>query len=516
MLDALRSRAPGQWSSNVLELARHFTSAIYLAVNTKSNQLAACSRKIFEMDPDEPDAKTQLSYRDPAVQIFEKPNTDDSGSDIMYQVNLQLDLTGFALVWKPLDGLVPHEQYVIPTATVFPLPQSQGYENGAYRVLPLYPYGPFTTLPSYQSAAGAIIPAEQIIRIKNSSPMLRYDGYSMLTALSLQIDTIDGIDTARKNTQARGIDPSLVMNFDPKFYNTKDEGLLRRLRAQLEAIYAGPENVGKILFNPYGTSTSVLSGKPTDMAWQDGWSQLVDFVMAACGVPKSVAGMESVTSFSTLFAQLKQFFLFSLKPTIQKAAGKFNRFLLHEHFGDDLFLEMEPEKITDEDMLEKQLTADGNLGIRTLNEFRKLRGLPLWTPELSAKAKMGNEGDMLWSSKGPVQLMNDAAKDKGPGGVPSAGVLDDLLGGGKKQNPNGGGGAGGDGSGGDRPEGMPDKNPQESESSRPRPVGSIGALGPRKSIIAAMDRYGSFLSREARDLWEDANKNGHAMAGTDD
>jgi len=434
LLAALRSRAPGQWSQNLLELSRHFSSAIFLAVNTLANQ-AAAEHRVYERDPDEPESKTQLPHSDPLCRLLEDPNSDDSTGDLLYQITQQLSLTGISLTWMPRnnDLDVPSELYSIPSCTAFPLPQSAGYPNGAYRILPLY--GPFTTLPNYRSAAGAIIPADQVIRIKNHHPILRYDGYAVLTALSLQIDTIEAIDRSRWNTQQKGVDSSIAMGFDPQVFNP-DETDLNRLRVQLEALYAGPANVGKILFNPYGTTITKLSNTPMEMAWQEGWSQLVDFALACYGVPRSVASLQDAVNYATFFAALKQFYLLSLNPLLRKIAGKFNKHLVRPYHGPDLLLELIAQKITDEELLERQLANDDRVGLRTVNERRKLRDLE------PVKEPWGDERVFVTS----------------------------------------------------KPESDPDEEDQpdhdhDVERTRPRNPEGRGSVGPRKSLLDALERH---------------------------
>lgn len=439
LLAALRSRAPGQWSQNLLELSRHFTSAIFLAINTLAKQAENADWRVYERDPDEPESKTQLPHTDPLCRLLEDPNPDDSTGDLLYQIAQQLSLTGIALVWTPRNNPldVPSELYVIPSATAFPLPHSAAHPDGAYRVMPMYPYGPFATLPGYQTAAGAIIPADQVIRVKNHHPLLRYDGYAVLTALNLQIDTIEAIDRARWNTQMKGVDPTVAMGFDPEVFNP-DETDLNRLRAQIEAVNAGPQNAGKILFNPYGTTITRLSNTPAEMAWQEGWAQLVDFVLASYDVPKSVAGLQDAATYATLFASLKQFYLLSLNPLLTKIAGRLNKHLVRPYFGPDLLLELKGQKITDEDLLEKQLANDAAVGARTLNEWRKVRELP---------PLPGHEGD--------ERLFAGRAKPEGSQEATPAAPTKDA----------------------------------DTERTRPRNDQGRGSLGPRKALLDALEHH---------------------------
>lgn len=383
LLAALRSKAPGQWSQNLLELSRHFTSAAYLAINTLANQASSAEIHVFERTPDPHEADIELPWTEPCVRLLENPNNDDSAGDLWYQVTQQLSLTGIALVWKPTynEYQIPEELYTITSSSALPWPPSPIYPHGSYLIQPYYPYGPFSTVPSYQSAAGARIPAEQIIRIKNHHPVLRYDGYAVLTAMQRQMDVVESIDLARWTTQQKGVDPTLSVEFDPEVYNP-DVTDFKRLRVQLEALYAGPQNAGKLMFNPIGSKLSKVSNSPSEMAWQEGWEQLVKFVLAAYGTPSAVTGMADASSYASLYASLRQFHLISLCPLLSKIDTKFTSQLLRPYYGEDLYLQLKARNITDEDMEIKKLSMVLPANVLRRNELRKFLDLaPIKGPE---------------------------------------------------------------------------------------------------------------------------------------
>src|SRR6185295_6189462 len=134
----LRSYAPGQWSQNIGELARHFTSAAFLAVNTLSKHAMDSTFALYERtdDPEAPNGEVQLPWHDPACGLFEDPNPVDTFADLMYQSTQQLSLTGLDLTWRvPGERDEPTELYNLPTANCWPMPISPEYPHGAYRVL---------------------------------------------------------------------------------------------------------------------------------------------------------------------------------------------------------------------------------------------------------------------------------------------------------------------------------------------------------------------------------------------
>lgn len=378
LLGALRSKAPGQWSQNLLELANHFTSAAFLAINTLANQTAACTKKVFERTLDPVEADIELPWSDPVCRMLDEPNDEDYWSDFMYQISQQLSLTGLALIWKPTytSGEIPKELYVLPSSSCLPMPPSPIYPNGSYLVQPYYPYGPFSTVPSYQSAAGARIPAEQVIRIKNPHPILRYDGYAVLTAIRRQVDTVDAIDFARWSTQQQGVDTSLVLQFDPEVYQIDNQPDLNRLRVQFESMYSGPRNASRFLPLPVGTTATKLQNSPSEMAWQEGWRQLLDFTLAAYGTPAPIAGLSDASTYATLYASLRQFNLISLNPHLLKVQNKLNSGLVHQYFGHDLYLKLDSQAINDEDMKLKWYGLGTACKAVKKNELRAAMGLP--------------------------------------------------------------------------------------------------------------------------------------------
>ncbi len=141
LLGALRSRAPGQNTANVLELARHLTSGVFVAINTLCNHARSAERKVFEKTHDPKFGDKEIPDTEPVFQLLNDPNNDDDWADIMEDLTKQMKLTGSALLWLPgfEDGYIPSEMYVIPTATALPWPPSPIYQHGSYLVQPFYP-----------------------------------------------------------------------------------------------------------------------------------------------------------------------------------------------------------------------------------------------------------------------------------------------------------------------------------------------------------------------------------------
>ncbi len=285
--------------------------------------------------------------------------------------------------------------------------------------------------------------------------------------MSRIVDTVESIDLARWNTQQKGPDPSLAFTFDPEVMMPGKTDLVR-LRAQLEAVASGPNNAGKMFFVPVGTSVTKLSNTPAEMAWESGWEQLMNFELAAYGVPKGVAGMEDDTSYAGLFARLKQFNIGSLIPHLGKISGRFNKRVIAPCFGRELYMTLTPERIDDKELAIREADILMRGGVLKKNELRLMFDMPpLEGPEGEEFVEAG--------AQKPEDVINQ-------NGEKPQGKLDKLG---------------------------PERRREEEEitNSRPRNNAGKNALGPRKSMMPP-ERLAAIL--------DNAKVNGHVTAVDDE
>lgn len=331
LLEAMRSMAPGGWSDDRWEQTRHFLGIAYVAIHRKSVMMGQAEFQVFKKDPHHPDGKRPVTPHDPPdgdraakyvrpydlVELLEKPNRQDYFGKWLYRVTQQKDLTGTALTWMvPNQFGTPYEMYCVPTAIAIPQPVvNPDFPDGFYRIQPVYPYGPFSSYPTPNSAVGAAVPAQWMLRFQYPHPLLRYDGYSPLTGLRLHIDEVEMMDRSRWYAMKRSINPSAVLDLSEVDGSEPwVEAELERIRADIEATMQGPENHGQLLVPPPGGRLEPWGRAPIDMEYQAGWDQLVSFIMGGFGITKPAAGMVEDSSYSTLYATLKQLHLVTLQP----------------------------------------------------------------------------------------------------------------------------------------------------------------------------------------------------------
>lgn len=365
LVQALRSMAPGGWSDDRWEQMRHFVGINYVAVHRKCTQLQRAEFQVFVKDPEAPDGKRPVTEQDPPqggrfakpydlVKLLEKPNPQDTFGDVMYRWGQQKDLTGMALTWMLPNRLgVPMELYVIPTAIAIPQPAvNPDFPDGYYRIQPVYPYGPFSTYPTPTTAVGAPIPAQWMLRFLYPHPLLRYDGYSPLTAMRLEMDTLDSINRGRWYTMKRLKNPSAVLNFDDfEAAEPLPEPEIDRIKAEFENEFEGPENAGKLYVAQPGSRLEPWGQRPVDMDFPAGWDQLTSFILGgAFGITKTAAGMVEDNAYATLYATLKQLYWLTLEPDAENYAAKLTRHLA-PFFGDNLIVEIRMKPINDHEIV---------------------------------------------------------------------------------------------------------------------------------------------------------------------
>lgn len=394
LLQAYRSMAPGGWTDDRYEQSRHFIGVNYIAIHRKAEQLAQSEFQVFRKDPESSEGMRPVTPDDPPegdrqckpydlVHLLERPNDDDSFGDILYSMVQQLDLTGTSLTWMvPNQFKRPFQLYPVPTAVAIPQPAiNPDFPDGYYRIQPLYPYGPFSSYPTPTTAVGAPIPAQWMLQIRYTHPLLRYEGWSPLTGLRLQSDSLDAIDSSRFYKMQRTFNPDAVVQFDEMTgAQPLPENEIERLRVQWMNAFQGPQNAGNILFSPPGSRIETFGSSPRDMDYQAGWEQLMSFMLAGFGITKPAAGMIEDASYASLYATLKQLYWLTLEPLANKIAAKLTRHIA-PFFGDDLIIKIRCRRIDDHDIEFTKFDKGASGKCMTKNEGRKILGLAVTDEE---------------------------------------------------------------------------------------------------------------------------------------
>jgi len=480
LLEAMRSDAPGGWSDDRFEQTRRFTGIVYVAVHRICTQWQQAEFQVFEKDDNHPDGKKPVTKHTQStkkhvrpydlIELLEKPNRQDSFGKWMYRIGQQKYLTGTGLNWMVPNELgVPYEMYCIPTSIAIPQPViNPEFPNGFWRIQPVYPYGPFSSYPTPNTALGAPIPGEWMLRFMFPHPLLRYDGYSPLTGMRLTLDVIDSIYKSRWYAMKRSINPSAVLNMEGvENANTLTEEEIERLRSMFEESHMGPENVGQLLVPTPGAKIEPWGAKPMEMDYGSGWEQETGFAMGGFGISKEAAGMMADNSYATLFATLKQLHLLTLEPDLNDIASDLTRHLA-PFFGDNLIIEIRCKRIDDHEVRNGKIQLAMSAKCITKNQVLKELDMPTTREEW---------GDEIAGESSEPEV------PAGMGGMGGGGGGGDMGGGFP------GGGMGGEGD--LESEGIGDIEPEGEGGEAPTPntLGE-GSLGPRGASLLEWNRKG--------------------------
>lgn len=482
-LEAMRSRAPGGWSDNRWNQGsgQHFIGIQYIAIHRICMQWQQSEFQVYHKDSTHPEGKREVTEDDPPegdrickpydlVKLLEKPNNQDSFGKMMYRVGQQKYLTGMALNLMVLNRLdYIKELFVLPTALAVPQtvvnPQ---YPEGFYRMQPVYPYGPFSSYPTPFSSVGAEIDARYIIRTTFPHPLLRYDGWSPLTALKYELDEFEMIGRSRHYKMRGSINPAAVLNMDNvEGAQPLDEDEIARIHSEWENQFQGPENHGKLIVGTPGGTLEEFGSHPIDMDYPAGWEQLSSFLLAGFGITKPAAGLVDDAAYANLWASLKQLHVLTLKPDLDDVAADFTRYLA-PYFGDDLVVEIRCPRIDDRDQLMAMIGVLMQGKCITKNQLLKMLDQPTtnepWGEDIAGDPSPKEEAQMQAQMAPPG--MEQPGAEQQPA-TPEEQELDETL-----------------GLGGDLMQGG-EEYPE---------TGNPGGLGPRKSLRRAMKslrvRYG--------------------------
>jgi hypothetical protein len=312
-----------------------------------------------------------------------------------------------------------------------------------------------------------------MLRVKYQHPLLRYEGFSPMTAMNMQVDEFQAMERSRWYSMKRTFRPNMVQNMEEM------EGAqplppeeIERIRTEIEDGFMGPENVGNLFVPAPGTKLEEFGSSPRDMDYASGWDQVSNFILGGgFGITKPAAGMVESSSYSTLFATLKQLYWQTLEPKANKIAAKLTRFLA-PFFGDDLFIEIRCRRIDDHDVTFARMDKLIQGKAITKNELRLELDLPL------TKEPWGDE--IAGFEPPPEEPGAMPGLEEGQEGGSAIDDLESIMAG--------------------------DQDEMDMENSRPRyNEGNAGSLGPRKSIPEHLIKASSKTNGH--------HKNGHVGRG---
>lgn len=345
-LAVMRADGAGQWTDNLYEMAQRNRGAIYTTAKAIRNAIAGATVMAVKdrparttFGPGGTVAKSQpttgAGARDqdyvpapndhPLSRLIEQPNENETIGDVLDYFTLQHLIFGDALLWTVPEatgyakGVIrPCELYALPTALTTPQPAgSEQYPSGYYRLMNYYPgggVGYFAGRAGRVAGTTAVLDKREVARFKDAHVLYRWAGFSPLTACAKPFDLVEAIDESRWAAMNHGVTPDMLITgsgVDPTSGDEITKGITQS--------HGGSRNARKVLAafsnDPNAKFTvQQLNTSAKEMDYVNSWDQAVGFLLSAYGVPKSVAGLATATSYSELYAALRQFYSLTMRP----------------------------------------------------------------------------------------------------------------------------------------------------------------------------------------------------------
>lgn len=398
-LSLLRRDPPGSSNVNRLGQANHFNGVVSIAIKARMDLMGLCSFQVIKkrkaskgkttFGPKGTVAKsiggTQNQGRDedytpvddldfPLSRMMSRPNANETQGELAAKLVLQNCLTGVGPLWAvPNAAGRPVELWSLKTPLISPIWQhSLQYPNGAWRVNPYMPGGWSGSLPFGMGATGAIIPGEEVKRFLEPHPLIDWDGFSPLTAGAVELDVLRAIDESRKSAMDNGLQLDAVLVIPGM-----DQGACDKIASNMEDRHAGSKNARKfaVVAPPAGltdkANLQTFGASAKDMDYSQGWEQYVKFALALFGVPASVAGLATTTSYSELYAALRQFH-HRQSQYIGRFESWYTKVLAWPwcSFQDEYLVRIKMPALDDPDQREKQFSRQLQNDLITYNEAR--------------------------------------------------------------------------------------------------------------------------------------------------
>lgn len=458
-LNVMQRGLPGARTDDVWNQSQKFTDGAYVAISAIAKPVRAAEvfalrrkrrrRGRTTFGPGSVVAKSvAASYGKSARDDYERLDEDhvvprviarpqgrdghEKIGDVNEYLSIQGRLTGESVLWGvPSDQHLargewrPVQLYALPTAMV--QPQSVGatpqYPAGYYRLQQFYPSGGAGWLAGRAAGmAGATLDGREVFRRLYPHPYWKWAGYSALTACALSLDIAASIDQARWASMNRVIRPDLFLSV-----SGAGDDFLDQLKAKLDQKYGGSRQMGgaMVIGTPLAdgeVKVQFPAPTPKDLDYTNSWEQATSALLAAFGVPKTIANLSTAGGYAELYAARRQFQDSTVVPECRALSDLLTRALGEPWSEEDgeIVVEVVPAPVENEEAEQSALEFEAQNGLVLVNEYRVKRNYkPLPGGDVPLAVFTSKAGIAAGTAPDPTKPSPDA---KLKGGGPTAGA----------------------------------------------------------------------------------------------
>lgn len=352
--------AAGWWHDDPAEQLRNYRSWVYAAVNAIAQEVARHRPFVYRNTGPAEHDQTPLPHTHPLCRLLERPNPWLTPWELWYLTVVYLELTGNAFWYvapRAADGS-PGELWVIPTPWVRVVPDRVAFVR-AYEV-------------AAPGVPAEVFRPDEIVHLKYPNPLDPHYGLSPLRANALAIDANTELLRTRYQTFLAGTRPGIVLHTEQTLTDTT----VTRLEEKLAAKFGGRDNWHRPLILEQGLKASPWTLTPAEMDFLNSSRLTRDEILAVFRVPPPITGLvENLGLGADIWYGARVVFC---EGTIQPKLDLLGQVLtrdLARRYGPDVavaFPDCSPRLLEER---RKDDELDARLGLRTVNEIRKARGL---------------------------------------------------------------------------------------------------------------------------------------------
>jgi HK97 family phage portal protein len=364
----------GWWRADPTEQLRNYQSWVYAAVNAIGQEAARQRPWVFLNTGQAEHDQTPLPLSHPLVRLLETPSPWLTAWELWYLSVVYLELTGNCFWYLAQDerGL-PAELWVVPTPWVKILPDAKRYVRG------------------YEVATPGVVPEvfgpHEIVHLKYPNPLDPHYGLSPLQAIALTVDANAELLKSRFQAFVAGPRPGVVLQTD----QVLSDQTLQRLEDRVRDRFAGRENWHRPMVLEQGLTASPWTLTPAEMDFLNSSRMTREEIFALFRVPAPVTGLvENMGLGADIWAGARAMFC---EGTIQPKLDLLGQALTRDlgaRFGPAVTVAFPECSPRNPDQRRKDDELDAKLGLRTVNEIRKGRGLaPYSDPRFDTPLPLG-------------------------------------------------------------------------------------------------------------------------------
>ena len=269
----------------------------------------------------------------PALALLQRPNARQGGPDFLEALYGHLLLSGNAYV-EPLSiGGTLRELHLLRPDRMSVVEGRDGWVAG------------------YDYRAGSVtrrLPAEgeglALLHLKLFHPLDDHSGFPPLGAAGAALDLHNAAANWNKALLDNSARPSGALVYQPKEGGNLSADQYERLKAELEAGYAGAVNAGRPLLLEGGLDWKSMGLSPKDMDFIEAKNGAARDIALAFGVPPMLIGIPGDNTYANYQEANRAFYRLTVLPLIARTAASFSAWL-SDVYAEGLRLEPDLDRI---------------------------------------------------------------------------------------------------------------------------------------------------------------------------